>query len=144
MCLPCARAAYPNAEQWPCPHSLLTHSPTYSPHRGRRGHPVQVPQQDAGLQLLPQLQLGEEPDQVSVQRQGAAAPVELRLPWLPAACTLRPADARRRHTRLTYPAPRAPLAAACREQIATFQQELGKMGYKFQFVTLAGERSCCL
>lgn len=25
-----------------------------------------------------------------------------------------------------------------KEQIATFQQELGKMGYKFQFVTLAG------
>lgn len=27
-----------------------------------------------------------------------------------------------------------------KEQIATFQQELGKMGYKFQFVTLAGEQ----
>jgi isocitrate lyase len=25
-----------------------------------------------------------------------------------------------------------------KEQIASFQQELGKMGYKFQFVTLAG------
>ncbi len=31
----------------------------------RRGHPVQVPQQDACLQLLAQLQLGEEPEQVS-------------------------------------------------------------------------------
>lgn len=39
--------------------------------------------------------------------------------------------------RAVSPHPAPPYTCA-RAQIATFQQELGKMGYKFQFVTLAG------